>query len=72
MQNRLKMRRDGVRAWLLYDAATGAEIGGIQYEHAPDGNHYRPWMLIDGTRRVVGKPLPQLAMAARAVERMRT
>lgn len=72
MQNRLKMRRDGVRAWLLYDAATGAKIGGIQYEHAPDGKHYRPWMLIDGARRFLAKPLPQLAMAARAVEEMRT
>jgi hypothetical protein len=72
MQNQLKMRRDGVRAWLLYDAATGAEIGGIRYEHAPDGNHYRPWMLIDGARRDLGEPLPQLAMAARAVEEMRT
>ena len=68
MRNRLKMRRDGVRAWLLYDAATRADIGGIQYEHAPDGNHYRPWLLIDGARRNLGSPLPQLAMAARAVE----
>jgi len=72
MQNRLKMRRDGARAWLLYDPATGVEIGGIEYEHALDGNHYRPWMLVDGARRAVGEPLPQLAMAARAVEELRT
>ena len=71
MRNRMKMRRDGARAWLLYDAATGADIGGIQYEHAPDGNHYRPWLLVDGARRILGKPLPQLAMAARAVEETR-
>ena len=72
MHNRLKVRRDGVRAWLLFDATTGAEIGGIQYEHAADGNHYQPWMLIDGARRMLGQPLPQLAMAARAVEVMRS
>ena len=66
------MRRDGAQAWLLHDAATGVDVGGIQYEHAPDGNHYRPWLLIDGTRRNIGSPLPQLAMAARAVEEART
>lgn len=62
------MRRDGPRAWLLYDVATGTAIGGIQYEHASDGNHYRPWLLVDRARRSLGRPLPQLAMAARAVE----
>jgi hypothetical protein len=72
MQNRLKMRRNGPSGWLLYDPATGAEIGGIQYEHAPDGNHYQPWILIDGSRRDAGEPLPQLAMAARAIEGLRT
>ncbi len=71
MQNRLKMRRDGPCAWLLYDAATGADIGGIQYVHASDGNHYRPWLLIDGARSPLGEPLPQLAMAARAIEESR-
>jgi hypothetical protein len=65
------MRRDGACAWLLCDAATGADIGGIQYEHAPDGNHYRPWLLVDGARSSLGNPLPQLAMAARAVEETR-
>ena len=71
MRNRLKMRRDGARAWLLCDAATGADIGGIEYVHASDGNHYRPWLLIDGARQPIGEPLPQLAMAARAVEEAR-
>jgi hypothetical protein len=71
MHNRLKMRRDGVAAWLLCDAATGADIGGIQYVHASDGNHYRPWLLVDGVRSALGEPLPQLAMAARAVEETR-
>ncbi len=68
MPNRLKMRRDGARDWLLYDAATGTVMGGIQYEHSSDGNHYRPWLLVGHARRRLGQPLPQLAMAARAVE----
>ncbi len=71
MADRLKMRRDGASAWLLYDAATGADVGGIRYEHAADGNHYVPWVLVDGSRRILGKPHPQLAMAARAVEQQR-
>ncbi len=65
---RLKIRRDGATAWLLSDASTGVEVGGVQYQHAPDGRHYRPWLLVDGVRRVLDDPLPQLAMAARAVE----
>lgn len=65
---RLKIRRDGANAWLLSDASTGVEVGGVQYQHAPDGQHYRPWLLVDGVRCSLGDPLPQLAMAARAVE----
>ncbi len=64
----LVMRRDGSRAWLLADAVSGADVGGIRYEHAGNGNHYRPWVLINGVARDLGEPLPQLAMAARAVE----
>lgn len=68
MQHPLKIRRNGTRAWLISDARTGVEIGGIQYEHAPDGNHYRPWLLVDGDRCCLEHSLPQLEMAARAVE----
>lgn len=68
MHDRLNIRRHGASAWLLYDAATGATVGGIQYEHAADGNHYRAWLLVDGTRCAIDNALPQLAMAARAVE----
>lgn len=71
MQNRLKMRRDGACAWLLCDGATGVDVGGIEYEHAADGNHYRPWLFVDGARCILGEPLPQLAMAARAVDAAR-
>jgi len=55
---------DNPGAWLLSGASTGAEVGGAQYEHAPDGNHYWAWQLIDGTRRTYYS-LPQLAMANR-------
>jgi hypothetical protein len=68
MQHRLKLRRDSARAWLLFDASTGVEIGGVQYEHAPDGNHYRPLLFVDDVRRPLDHPLPQLAMSARAAE----
>lgn len=71
MKKRLKMQRDGVRAWLLYDPITGANVGGIEYEHSPHGDHYRPWLLIDGAQSNIGNPLPQLAMAARAIEAAR-
>lgn len=68
MQKRLRIKRDGASAWLLYDADTASTIGGIEYKHAPDGNHYRAWLLVDGSRCLLDEPLPQLAMAARAVE----
>jgi hypothetical protein len=71
MLHRLKIKRDGVRAWLLYDAVSGAEVGGIDYSHAPDGNHYQPWLIVDGARCAVGERLPQLTMAARAVDAAR-
>ena len=71
MRKQLKMRRDGASAWLLCDAATGVDVGGIQYEHAPDGNHYRPWLLVDGARKRLSEALPQLDMAARVVEQRR-
>jgi hypothetical protein len=63
----LKMRRDGPRGWRLTDAATGLDVGGIRYDHAGDGNHYRPWLLVGPDRHEFGEPLPQLAIAARAV-----
>ena len=72
MKKRLKLERDGASAWLLYDPITGANVGGIEYEHASHGNHYRPWLLVDGARSNLGRPLPQLAMAARAIEEVRS
>jgi hypothetical protein len=67
----LKMHRDGVRAWRLVDAVSGVDVGGIRFEHAGDGNHYQPWLLVDGAPRDFGERLPQLAIAARAVDAAR-
>jgi hypothetical protein len=58
-----KLRRSRQNEWTLADEAAG----GIDYVHDADGDHYRPWLLVDGVRRDVGEPLAQLAMAARAV-----
>ena len=63
----LKLRRTTPNAWVLTDAVTGADVGGIDYVHDADGNHYRAWMFVDGTRQHVGEPLAQLTMAAKAV-----
>lgn len=62
------LRRDGAQAWVLVDAAGALDVGAVTYNHAADGNHYRPWVMIDGIRHGCGDAVPQLAMAARAVE----
>jgi DNA/RNA-binding domain of Phe-tRNA-synthetase-like protein len=64
---KLTLRTSGPRAWLLSDA-TGADVGGITYQHAPDGLHCRGWVFRDGTRHDVGEPTAQLAMTARAIK----
>jgi hypothetical protein len=64
----LTLHRDGAAAWRLTVAPSGLVVGGIRYEHARDGNHYRTWLYTAGEACDFGEPLPQLAMAARAVE----
>jgi hypothetical protein len=64
----LKLERDGASAWQLLDAKSGVLVGGIGYEHAADGNHYRTWLLVNGVRTDLDERLPQLAMAARLIE----
>ena len=63
----LVIRTYGPRDWRLAFAAVGRDVGGIDYKHDAGGNHYRPWMFVNGTRQDVGEPLPQLTMAVRAV-----
>lgn len=62
----LTLRRDGPRAWIMSNA-NGADMGGIEYQHDADGNHYGAWVYADGVRHDVGEPVAQLAMAARSV-----
>jgi hypothetical protein len=64
----LKLQRDGASAWRLFDKASGAAVGGIRYVHDADGNHYQPWLLVDGVAVDLDERLPQLAMAARVIE----
>jgi hypothetical protein len=66
-KTKLTLRRDGPRAWLLSNSMTSTDVGGVRYQHTPDGNHYRPWMFVDGAPQDVGEPVAQLAMAARTV-----
>jgi hypothetical protein len=63
----LKLRRASATAWILTDAVTGGDVGGIDYLHDADGNHYRPWVFVDGVEQRLGEPLAQLNMAARVV-----
>lgn len=67
MREDLKLRRDGPSSWLLIDTATGIAVGGIDYVHAADGRHYRPWLLVGEARQHIGDPVSQLDIAARAV-----
>ena len=68
MSDHLRIRRSGASEWLLRDTQSETDVGGVHYNHDPDGNHYRAWLIVDGAQRDVGNALPQLAMAARAVE----
>ena len=63
----LVIRTNGPRDWRVASAAVGRDVGGIDYKHDAEGNHYRPWIFIVGTRQKVGGPSPQLTMTARAV-----
>jgi hypothetical protein len=63
----LKIRTDGPATWLLADALTGQDVGGIFYCHDKDGNHYQPWLLVDGVRTGLAEKHAQLGSAARAV-----
>jgi len=44
-------------------------VGGVTYVHSGDGDHYQPWLLVDGARFAVGLPLSQLVQAAQVIER---
>lgn len=65
---RLGIRVDNRQTWILTDRSTGNDVGGVTYRHNNHGDHYQPWVLVDGARTVFGKPLSQLGQAAREIE----
>jgi hypothetical protein len=67
MKVRLTIRRD-VRAHGCCPIRERPRCWRHPVEHAADVCHYRLWVIVEGVRRDVGEPVPQLAMAARAVE----
>ena len=63
-----KLSRISSNEWLIAGAVTGRDVGCIVCVHDADGNHYRPWVYVDGARHDVATPVAQLAVAARAIE----
>ncbi len=64
----LAIRVENRQTWILTDRSTGNDVGGVTYRHSAQGDHYQPWLLVDGTRTEIGMPLPQLGQAAREIE----
>lgn len=66
--SRLEIRREDRQTWILADRLTGIDVGGVTYQHSKHGDHYQPWLLVDGARTNFGMPLPQLGQAAQEIE----
>jgi hypothetical protein len=66
--SRLGIRVENGRTWILTDRFTGNDVGGVTYQHNSHGDHYQPWLLIDGARTEIGIPLSQLGQAAQEIE----
>lgn len=64
----LAIRVENRQTWILTDRATGSDVGGVTYRHSGRGDHYQPWLLVDGMRTEIGPPLSQLGQAAREIE----
>lgn len=65
---RLGIRIENAQTWILTDQSTGSDVGGVTYQHNSHGDHYQPWMIIDGVRTEIGVPFSQLGQAAREIE----
>jgi hypothetical protein len=65
---RLAIRTENGQTWILTDRFTGNDVGGVTYQHNGHGDHYQPWLLIDGARSEIGSPLAQLGQAAEEIE----
>ncbi len=66
--SRLGIRVEDGQTWILTDRFTGSDVGGVTYQHNSHGDHYQPWLLVDGARTDIGIPLSQLGQAAREIE----
>ena len=65
---RLELRVENQRTWILTDRLTDTDVGGVTYQHSNHGDHYQPWLLVDGVRTKIGRPLSQLGQAAQEIE----
>lgn len=65
---RLGIRVENGQTWILTDRITNSDVGGVTYQHSSHGDHYQPWLFIDGARTKIGPPLPQLRQATQEIE----
>lgn len=66
--SRLGIRVEDRQTWILTDPLTGIDVGAVTYQHSSHGDHYQPWLLIDGARIKVDGLLSQLGQAAQEIE----
>jgi hypothetical protein len=66
--SRLGIRVENAQTWILTDRFDGSDVGGVTYQHDSHGNHYQPWLLVDGARTEISMPVSQLDQAAQEIE----
>jgi hypothetical protein len=67
-QSQFGVRVEDGQIWILTDRLTDIDVGGVTYRHNSHGDHYQPWLLVDGVRNEIGIPLSQLGQAAQEIE----
>lgn len=65
---RFSIRVENGHTWILSDRFIGSDVGGVTHHHNGHGDHYQPWLLVDGSRIEIGTPLSQLDQAAQEIE----
>jgi hypothetical protein len=66
--SRLSIRVEDAQTWILTDRFDGSDVGGVTYQHDGHGNHYQPWLSVDGVRTEISRPVSQLDHAAQEIE----
>ena len=69
-RSRLDVRVENSQTWILTDRLTGSDLGGVTYKHNICGDHYQPWLMVDGVRTEIGMPLSQLNQAAEEIDEL--